>query len=106
MDAHSDRSAGLTTLPKNAVLSDVAGDGDYRLVLIDLKLENNVRSRLKVYKGTVLSSDQTLPDIPCGIISFYTENGEFNVPGKFLQQEIFHTKVFVWLHIYVILILL
>ncbi|KAK9679844.1 Ciliary BBSome complex subunit 1 [Popillia japonica] len=80
LEAHIDRSASLTTLPKNLVLADVCGDGEYRLVLTDLKLENNEKSRLKVYKGTVLTSDQTLPDIPSSIISFYTSNYDSKIP--------------------------
>lgn len=82
MEAHSDRSAGLTTLPRNLVLSDVSGDGDFRLVLVDLKLENNVKSKLKIYKGTAQIADQILPDIPSGIISFYSENVDRSVPGR------------------------
>lgn len=80
MEAHSDRNAGLTTLPRNLILTDVAGDGDFRLVLTDLNLDD-CKSRLKMYKGTVLSSDQPLPDTACGIISFYTDVLEPRIPG-------------------------
>ncbi|KAI4461307.1 bardet-biedl syndrome 1 protein [Holotrichia oblita] len=80
LEAHIDRSASLTTFSKNLVLADVCGDGEYRLVLTDLKLENNEKSRLKIYKGTVLTSDQTLPDIPSSIISFYTSNYDSKIP--------------------------
>lgn len=71
------------TLPRNIVLSDVTGDGDHRLVLADIKF-NDTRSRLKVYKGTVLVSDQTLPDIPSGLITFWTESTEPKIPGRYI----------------------
>ncbi|GJQ85344.1 hypothetical protein Trydic_g12650 [Trypoxylus dichotomus] len=80
LEAHFDRSASLTTLPRNLVLADVSGDGEYRLVLIDLKLGTTERSRLKVYKGTVLITDQTLPDIPSSIVSFYASSYDTKIP--------------------------
>lgn len=81
MEAHSDRSAGLVTFARSAVLADVSGDGDFRLVLADVKLQPDKRSRLKVYKGTLLTSDQVLPDIPSSLISFHTDNLDVRVPG-------------------------
>lgn len=77
-----DRSAGLQTLPGALVLADLAGDGDHRLVLADLCLKPDARSRLKVYRGTVLASDQILPDIPSCLISFYTDSSEQRIPGE------------------------
>lgn len=81
MEAHSDRSAGLNTFARNAILADVCGDGDFRLVLTDVRFESDKRSRLKVYKGTLLTSDQVLPDIPSSLISFYTEDLEPRIPA-------------------------
>ncbi|RZC38478.1 BBS1 and/or ACBP domain containing protein [Asbolus verrucosus] len=81
LEAHSDRSAGLTTFARNAILADISGDGDHRLVLTDIKLQSDKRSRLKVYKGTLLTSDQVLPDIPSSVISFYTDDLEPKVPA-------------------------
>ncbi|KAL3268342.1 hypothetical protein HHI36_007458 [Cryptolaemus montrouzieri] len=71
LDAHFDRSANLNTLPRNAILSNVAGDGENRLIIVDLKLERDTRCRLKVYKGTLVAADTVLPDVPSSIISFY-----------------------------------
>ncbi|XP_068898520.1 Bardet-Biedl syndrome 1 protein [Tenebrio molitor] len=81
LEAHSDRSAGLVTFARSAVLADVSGDGDFRLVLADVKLQPDKRSRLKVYKGTLLTSDQVLPDIPSSLISFHTDNLDVRVPA-------------------------
>lgn len=66
------------------MLADLAGDGDHRLVLADLCLKTDARSRLKVYRGTVLASDQVLSDIPSCLISFYTDSSEQKIPGNFL----------------------
>ncbi|XP_044260139.1 Bardet-Biedl syndrome 1 protein homolog [Tribolium madens] len=81
LEAHSDRSAGLNTFARSAILADVCGDGDFRLVLTDVKFEADKRSRLKVYKGTLLTSDQVLPDIPSSLISFYSDELEPRVPS-------------------------
>lgn len=62
-------------------MADVSGDGDFKLVLTDIKLEADKRSRLKVYKGTFLTSDQVLPDVPSSVISFYTDELEPRVPA-------------------------
>ncbi|KAJ8970106.1 hypothetical protein NQ314_001396 [Rhamnusium bicolor] len=80
LEAHSDRTAGVTTLPRNAELVDVAGDGDYRLVITDLNLQNDNRSRLKVYKGS-LTSDIILPDVPNSLITFYPNQLEPRIPA-------------------------
>ncbi|XP_044753442.1 Bardet-Biedl syndrome 1 protein homolog [Coccinella septempunctata] len=71
LDAHLDTSAGLNTLPRSAILSNVVGDGENRLVITDLRLKKDTKCRLKVYKGTVVTTDNVLPDVPSSIISFY-----------------------------------
>ncbi|XP_022916121.1 BBSome complex member BBS1 [Onthophagus taurus] len=81
LEAHLDRSAGLTTLPRSLVLADVTGDGDHKLVLTDLKFASNERSRLKVYKGTLLTTDQTLPETPSSLITFYTNSYDSKIPA-------------------------
>lgn len=83
LEAHCDQNADLTTLPNNLVLAGTNGDGEHRLVLSDLNLKGEFSARLKVYKGTVLSSDQALPDIPSGIISFYVDNLQPKLPGEY-----------------------
>ncbi|KAB0795298.1 hypothetical protein PPYR_12137 [Photinus pyralis] len=80
LEAHSDRSADLTTLPKHLLLANICGDGDYRLVLVDAKFGDDISARLKVYKGTVLCSDQSLPDVPSALISFYVDGIEPRTP--------------------------
>ncbi|XP_050310813.1 Bardet-Biedl syndrome 1 protein homolog [Anthonomus grandis grandis] len=80
LEAHTDRGADLFTLPRNAILTDVSGSGDFHLVITDLKLDKETKSRLKVYKGTMLISDQALPNMPCSVVSFYGDYMEPRIP--------------------------
>ncbi|XP_028143279.1 Bardet-Biedl syndrome 1 protein isoform X2 [Diabrotica virgifera virgifera] len=79
LEAFYEQNSNLTTLPGNAVLADVNGDGNYNLVITDIKLEKN-RSRMRVYKGTS-SIDIALPDVPSCVISFYTDELEPRIPA-------------------------
>ncbi|XP_060528580.1 Bardet-Biedl syndrome 1 protein homolog [Cylas formicarius] len=81
LEAYVDRSAGLRTLPRNAVLADVTGDGSYRLVLTDINLEYYSQSRLKSYNGTQLVSDEILHDVPNSLITFYCDELEPRIPA-------------------------
>lgn len=69
-------------MPNNLIFADVSGDGNYRLVLTDISTEGESSVRLKVYKGTLLCSDQPLPDISSSLISFYADNFDPKLPGK------------------------
>ncbi|XP_066144542.1 Bardet-Biedl syndrome 1 protein homolog [Euwallacea fornicatus] len=80
LEAHTDRCAALTTLPRNAVLADISGTGDYHLVITDLKFDKDTKCRLKVYKGTLLTTDQPLANIPSSVISFYADQLEPRIP--------------------------
>lgn len=79
LEAFYEQNINLTTLPGNAVLSDVNGDGNYNLVITDLNLDKN-RSKMRVYKGTS-SVEINLPDVPNSVISFYTDELEPRLPG-------------------------
>ncbi|XP_030761918.1 Bardet-Biedl syndrome 1 protein homolog [Sitophilus oryzae] len=94
LEAHTDRGAGLTTLPRNAILTDIVGNGDYHLVITDLKLDNDTKSRLKVYKGTLMTHDQALSNTPNSVISFYADLNEPRIPvvGVACGSELFLYK--------------
>ncbi|XP_057671410.1 Bardet-Biedl syndrome 1 protein homolog isoform X2 [Diorhabda carinulata] len=79
LEAFYEQNNDLITLPGNAVLSDINGDGNYNLIINDIKLDKN-RSRMRIYKGTS-SSDFPLPDVPNSIISFYTDELEPRIPA-------------------------
>ncbi|CAH1155344.1 unnamed protein product [Phaedon cochleariae] len=80
LDAYSEQNPGLTTLPGNVVLSDINGDGNYCLVITDIKFGDTKRSKMKVYKGTTIT-DITLPDLPNSLVTFYTDQLEPRIPA-------------------------
>ncbi|XP_074028565.1 Bardet-Biedl syndrome 1 isoform X1 [Leptinotarsa decemlineata] len=80
LEAYSQQNADLTTLPGNAILTDVLGDGNYNLVITDIKFNGRNRSKMKIYKGTLVI-DLSLPDIPNSLISFYTDQLEPKIPA-------------------------
>lgn len=81
LEAYSERNTDITTFSGNCVLADVAGDGNIHLVVADIKLKKDTRSKLRIYKGTS-AKDLPLPDIPSAAISFYTDLVEPRIPGK------------------------
>lgn len=82
MEAYSERNTNITTFSGNCTLADVAGDGNYHLVIGDIKVDKETRSKLRIYKGTS-AQDLPLPDVPSSVISFYTDSVEPRIPGKF-----------------------
>lgn len=87
LDAHEDRSAQLWTLPHCLTFCDVAGTGEHRLVVAVIPPAApssggfiDPRCRLRVYRGTSLNCELTLPDVPSGVISFYTDAHDSRVP--------------------------
>ena len=67
LTAAHDAVAGLRVSSGTLRLVDVAADGDYRLVAADLE------ARLKVWRGTALSSTHALLGEPSGLVSFYPD---------------------------------
>ncbi|KAL1490258.1 hypothetical protein ABEB36_012984 [Hypothenemus hampei] len=94
LEAHTDRSANLITLPRNAILADISGTGDYNLVITDLKFKTDNKSRLKTFRGTILISDQALPSLPNSLISFFADRLEPRIPvvGVACGSEVFFYK--------------
>lgn len=78
--AHSDSTANLLTHSACICFSDLNGDGDQKLVIGDLA--DGVRGmKLNIYGGTLLLSQLTLIDVPCGVISFHMESNEPRIPA-------------------------
>jgi Bardet-Biedl syndrome 1 protein len=67
LNAYYDPVASLRVSSATLCLADVAADGDYRLVAADLE------QRLRVYRGTALSSTHLLLGEPCGLVPFYPD---------------------------------
>uniref|UniRef100_A0A0N4ZHJ9 BBS1 domain-containing protein n=1 Tax=Parastrongyloides trichosuri TaxID=131310 RepID=A0A0N4ZHJ9_PARTI len=63
-----DPSAKISTRGSLAVLSDVLGDNDYKLLLVDMA-ENT--PKLRMFKGINPVAESALTSIPTGVVSFY-----------------------------------
>ncbi|KAG7280084.1 hypothetical protein CRUP_018040 [Coryphaenoides rupestris] len=80
LDAHYDPVAGLYTFSPCMDLADLHGDGDHKLVIGDLGT-GSANMKLKVYRGTALMSDNTLLDLPTGLVSFLMDLHEPRIPA-------------------------
>ncbi|XP_058066095.1 Bardet-Biedl syndrome 1 protein homolog [Anopheles bellator] len=81
LDAQCDGTAALHTLPACMTLCDLKNDNYYQLVVVDVPLfDFDAKPKLKVYKGTNLTSEQHLPGIPCAVESFYITDQEPRTP--------------------------
>jgi Bardet-Biedl syndrome 1 protein len=67
LSAYYDPVANVRVSSATLCLVDVAADGDYRLVAADLE------QRLRVYRGTALSSTHLLLGEPSGLVAFYPD---------------------------------
>ncbi|CEF60311.1 Bardet-Biedl syndrome 1 ortholog [Strongyloides ratti] len=63
-----DPSAKISTRASLVVLSDVLGDGDYKLLLVDMS--QNL-PKLKMFKGINPVAESALTSHPTGLVSFY-----------------------------------
>lgn len=80
----------LRTLPAYLSLVDLKNDNYYKLVTAEIApvFTADMKSKLKVYKGTTLISEQNLPGIPSAIQSFYVDDSEARIPGK-IKRNLF-----------------
>ncbi|KAM0729737.1 BBSome complex member BBS1 [Formica fusca] len=76
LEALWEPSAGLFALPGGLDMLDVSGDGDARLICADLGPIGNDLTKIRVYKGGDQVTEHNMIDPPCGVVGFYTENGE------------------------------
>ncbi|KAG7206138.1 hypothetical protein KM043_003530 [Ampulex compressa] len=68
--------ARIFSLPNGIDMLDVTGDGDARLICADLGTTDVDSTKLRVYKGSDQVMEHNMLDPPCGVVGFYTENGE------------------------------
>lgn len=78
--AHSDSSSNLYTHSACITFCDLNGDGDNKLVIADLA-DGVHGMKLNIYRGTLMLSQLTLIDCPCGVISFYMQSNEPRTPA-------------------------
>lgn len=75
LQAFSDPVAGIKCFSQSLRFVDLAGDGEFRLVVADLD------KRLKVFRGTGISSTHTLLDQPVAAAVFYPDNVQPRTPS-------------------------
>lgn len=80
LDAHYDPVAGLYTFSSCMDLADLNGDGENRLLVGDLG-SGSSGMKLRVYRGTALSSESALLDLPTGLVSFFMDLHEPRIPA-------------------------
>ncbi|XP_063058675.1 Bardet-Biedl syndrome 1 protein [Engraulis encrasicolus] len=80
LDAHYDPVANLYTFSSCMALADLHGDGESKLVVGDLGTGAN-NMKLKVYRGTGLLSENTLLDLPTGLVAFLMDQHEPPTPA-------------------------
>ncbi|KZC07512.1 Bardet-Biedl syndrome 1 protein, partial [Dufourea novaeangliae] len=76
LEALWEPGAKLYTLPDAIDMLDVTGDGDARLICADLGTLGANSTKIRVYKGADQVTEHNMVDRPCGVVGFYTENGE------------------------------
>ncbi|XP_060544566.1 Bardet-Biedl syndrome 1 protein homolog isoform X2 [Pantherophis guttatus] len=80
LDAYYDPVANLHTFSSCVTLADLHGDGDHKLVVGNFGSTGH-EMKLKVYQGTTVLSENTLPDLPTSVVSFLMELHEPRMPA-------------------------
>lgn len=81
-----DYDAGVNTLLACTALTDLQGDGDYKLVLADLGT-SRYQLRLKVYKGIQLVGENVLNELPSSLVSFNNETVSNQILHVLVQKN-------------------
>lgn len=84
MDAQSEQITIARTLPAYLTLVDLKNDDYFELVIVEIpkSFKSDDKPKPKVYKGTKLISEQTLPGIPSCVQSLYVDDNDPKIPGK------------------------
>jgi len=80
-DAFYDPVGNLNTFTQCKCFGDIHADGDLKLIVAHLGTGTN-DMKLKVYKGTSLIFENTLMDLPTGVVSFYMDQNHPRTPGS------------------------
>lgn len=81
VSALNSATIGLNTLPCCVCLTDLYGDGEYKLVIGDFGTEK-YDIRLKVLRGLQIIVENVLSDLPSAVVSFNNENVSYK--NKFI----------------------
>ncbi|XP_067939415.1 Bardet-Biedl syndrome 1 protein-like [Watersipora subatra] len=80
LEAFYDPMANLYTFTQCMTFSDIHADGDMKLVVAHLGTGAQ-DMKLKVFKGTNLITENTLIDLPTGVVSFYLDTNQPRTPA-------------------------
>eukprot|EP00095_Tigriopus_kingsejongensis_P005363 maker-scaffold34_size539781-snap-gene-3.18 protein:Tk05363 transcript:maker-scaffold34_size539781-snap-gene-3.18-mRNA-1 annotation:"bardet-biedl syndrome 1 isoform x1" len=92
LTAYEDPLASIYTFSSCITLSDLTGDGDFKLVVADLG-SGTYNMKLRVYKGTQLVSiiqlksagisisENTIIDLPTGVVAFHMDQNDPKIPA-------------------------
>ena len=78
--AHFDPLSSFYTFSSCMVLSDLNGDGEYKLVVADLGT-GSYNMKIKVMKGTSVLHQNTVVDLPIGVVAVYMDTNEPRIPA-------------------------
>lgn len=84
LDAQSEQNTIYRTFPAYLTLVDLKNDDYFKLVIVEIpqSIRSEEKPKLKVYKGTTLVNEQTLPGIPSSLKTFYVDDNVPRLPGK------------------------
>ena len=80
LSAHDDPLAAIYTFSSCLALSDLTGDGESKLVVADLG-SGTYNMKLRVYKGTQMLSENTIIDLPTGVVAFHMDQNQPLIPA-------------------------
>lgn len=94
LDAQSEQNTILRTFPAYLTLVDLKNDDYFKLVIVEIpqSFKTDEKPKLKVFKGTTLVSEQSLPGIPSSLKSFYVDDNDPKLPGMFYIKFYFKWK--------------
>lgn len=90
LDAQSEQNTIFRTFPAYLTLVDLKNDDYFKLVIVEIpqSIRSDEKPKLKVYKGTTLVNEQTLPGIPSSLKTFYVDDTDPKLPGKYYAISI------------------
>ncbi|KAK0161845.1 hypothetical protein PV327_008253 [Microctonus hyperodae] len=75
LEAVWEPSTRMKTLSGGLDMVDVSGNGDAKLIVVDLGFDKADSAKIRVFSGGDQVSEHNLTGPACGVVGFYTENG-------------------------------
>lgn len=82
MDAQSEQHTTLRAVSTFLSLADLKNDNYYKLIAVEIPNEfhGDAKSKLKVFKGAQLISEQGLPGIPSSVQTLHVDDNDPRIP--------------------------